>query len=78
MKKIFVESLNIKAIKCFMTMRIRGIEKSLNKSGPMGFMLNLGSNFADITDAEFNFSELDMIKQQKSDVLLQNSLIHHY
>jgi hypothetical protein len=44
----------------------------------MGFMLNLGSNFADITDAEFNFSELDMIKQQKSDVLLQNSLIHHY
>lgn len=59
-------------------MRIRGIEKNLNKSGPMGFMLNLGSNFADITDAEFNFSELDMIKQQKSDVLLQNSLIHHY
>jgi hypothetical protein len=43
-----------------MTLRIRGIEAILQKTGPMSWFLNLSSNFADITDAEFNFTELEM------------------
>jgi hypothetical protein len=61
-KKTFIENFKIKAINCFMTLRIRGIESILQKRGPMSWLLNLSSNFADITDAEFNFTELEMLK----------------
>lgn len=60
--KIFVNSLKISSIKFFMTLRIRGIEQTMRKGGPMGFILNLGSNFADISDAEFSFTDLEMVK----------------
>ena len=49
-----------------MTLRIRGIERILQKRGPLGFFLNIGSNFADISDAEFSFSELLMSGLQES------------
>ena len=60
--KIFVNSLKISAMKFFVTLRIRGIEQTMRKGGPMGFLLNLGSNFADISDAEFSFTDLEMAK----------------
>jgi hypothetical protein len=59
-EKLFLENFKIRAVKCFMTLRIRGIESILQKSGPMGWLLNLVSNIADITEAEFNFTELEM------------------
>lgn len=49
-------------MKFYVTLRIRGIETTLRKEGPMGFLLNLGSNFADISDAEFSFTDLEMNK----------------
>ena len=76
--KIFVNSLRISAIKFFVTLRIRGIEQTMRKGGPMGFLLNLGSNFADISDAEFSFTDLEMTKQQMSDVRLTENLINHF
>lgn len=60
--KIFVNSIKISAMKFYVTLRIRGIETTLRKGGPMGFLLNLGSNFADISDAEFSFTDLEMNK----------------
>jgi hypothetical protein len=60
--KIFVNSLKISPIKFFVTLRIRGIEQTMRKGGPMAFLLNLGSNFADISDAEFSFTDLEMTK----------------
>ena len=44
----------------------------------MGFLLNLGSNFADISDAEFSFTDLEMAKQQMSDARLTENLINHF
>lgn len=57
-KKVFIENINIKTMRINITLRIRGLEAQLQKRGALGFLLNIGSNFADITDAEFNFREL--------------------
>ena len=48
----------MKAFRINVTARIRGLERSLNKRGALGFLINFASNFADITDMEFNFREL--------------------
>lgn len=37
-------------------LRIRGIERVLKKRGALGFLMNFGSNFGDITGAEFVFA----------------------
>jgi hypothetical protein len=60
-----VNTIHIHAIKIVMSLRLRGIEHILNQRGPLGFLLNLSSNFADISDAEFNFDELtfDLVHQ---------------
>lgn len=77
-QKVFAEEIHIKAIKIKMTLRLRGIENVLNKKGPLGFLLNLSSNFADISDAEFNFDELFLEKVHESQECLLNSLTSHY
>lgn len=61
-----------------MTLRIRGIERILQKRGPLGFFLNIGSNFADISDAEFSFSELLMSGLQESQESIIDNLYNHY
>lgn len=65
-------------MKFYVTLRIRGIETTLRKGGPMGFLLNLGSNFADISDAEFSFTDLEMNKQQMSDARLTENFVNHF
>lgn len=60
--KVFVNSIKISPINLSMTLRIRGIEKMMGKGSPLGFILNLGSNFADISDAQFKFTSLEMAK----------------
>jgi len=76
--KVHVSNINIKAIQIIMTLRIRGIERVLEKRGPLGFMLNLSSNFADISDAEFSFTELQLLDLQLSEEALQANLMKHY
>lgn len=72
------ESAKINAIRMFMTLRIRGIESILQKRGPMSAFLNLGSNFADITDAEFNFTELEMSRGMQAEQTIYANLSSHY
>ena len=60
LNKIFVENILIKQFKMAVNFRIRGIERILKKRGALGFLLNFGSNFGDITGAEFIFSALDL------------------
>lgn len=62
--KVYTEEINFKAIRIYVTLRLRGIESVLKQRGPLGFILNLTSNFADITDAEFNFTEISLNKVQ--------------
>jgi len=62
--KVYTEEINFKAIRIYVTLRLRGIESVLKQRGPFGFFLNLTSNFADITDAEFNFTEISLNKVQ--------------
>jgi hypothetical protein len=76
--KVFVQSIKISGIKAFMTLRIRGIESVLKKRGPLGYLINLTSNFADITDSEFSFSELTFQNVQESWEILTESLVNHY
>jgi hypothetical protein len=57
-RKIYIKKLLISTVKITMTFRIRGIEQILGKSGFMYYILNFGSNFGDITEAEFTFSAL--------------------
>jgi hypothetical protein len=52
---VFIHDIRIGEIKLKLTMRVRGIERLLKKRGPFGLMLNIGSNFADISNAEFTF-----------------------
>ena len=59
-------------------MRIRGIEQILKKRGPFGLLLNLGSNFADISNAEFVFAELNLKGLQESQESLVNTLSMYY
>ena len=58
--------------------RLRGIEKVLKKRGPLGFVMNLGSNFADISDSEFVFSELRIQGLQESIENLNTRFYNHY
>ena len=55
MNKVFVDNIVIKQIKIAVNLRIRGIEGVLKKRGALGFLMNFGSNFGDITGAEFVF-----------------------
>lgn len=41
-------------------LRIRGIERVLKKRGVLGFLLNFGSNFGDITGAELIFAQMEL------------------
>ena len=77
-KKIYVEHFKIKAINCCMTLRIRGIESIMKQKNVMSVFLNLGSNFADITDADFNYTEMEIIKQQLTDETINTDIIKHY
>jgi len=38
----------------------------------------LGSNFADITDADFNYTEMEIIKQQLTDETINSDIVKHY
>ena len=60
LKKVFIENMVIKKIVINMSLKIRGIERMLNKRGALGFLINFGSNFGDITGAEFMFGELEL------------------
>lgn len=77
-KKTYVEHFKIKAINCCMTLRIRGIESILKQKNIMSVFLNLGSNFADITDADFNYTEMEIIKQQLTDETINSDIVKHY
>ena len=50
----------------------------LKKRGPLGFVMNLGSNFADISDSEFVFSELRIQGLQESIENLYTRFYNHY
>ena len=76
--QIFIEKLFVNPIRMFVTLRIRGIETILSKTGPLAVILNLGSNFADISDAEFNFTEYEAKQSTTSQEKLQNELMKHY
>jgi|LakMenEpi03Aug12_release.lakeMendotaPanAssembly.Ray.scaffolds.fasta_scaffold4971834_1 hypothetical protein len=41
----------------------------------MGWLLNLVSNIADITEAEFNFTELEMQKLAQANTMITENLI---
>ena len=56
LNKVFVENIVIKQITMQANLRIRGIERVLKKRGALGFLMNFGSNFGDITGAEFVFA----------------------
>lgn len=77
-RKIHIKWLVISTIKVNMTLRIRGIEGILQKSGPINYIINLSSNFADITDAEFTFSSLEFIDVQEREVSFIKHLKDHY
>ena len=55
LNKVFVGNIVIKQITMSANLRIRGIERVLKKRGALGFLMNFGSNFGDITGAEFVF-----------------------
>ena len=76
--KMLIEKLFVNPIRMFVTLRIRGIETILSKTGPLAVILNLGSNFADISDAEFNFTEYEAKQSTTSQEKLQNELMKHY
>ena len=76
--KAFVEDIIIDQINIQVTFRLRGIEKVLQKRGPLGFVMNIGSNFADISDSEFIFSELRISGLQESIENLQGRFYNHY
>ena len=60
LNKVFVDNIVIKKIVIGVNVRLRGVERILKKRGPMGFLLNIGSNFGDISGAEFMFNELEL------------------
>lgn len=61
-----------------MNLRMRGIERVLSKRGPLGFALNFGSNFGDITNAEFVFPQLELAGLNENENALYNQLSSHY
>lgn len=77
-QRVFLENLIIKMAKFHLTLRIRGIESILNFSGLMNYIVNLGSNFGDISDAEFLFTEMQILKQNVDETGIQTHVIEHY
>ena len=75
---MFVENIVIKEIKMAANLRIRGIERVLKKRGALGFLLNFGSNFGDITGAEFIFAELELAGLNETQEAISEQLVQHY
>jgi hypothetical protein len=44
----------------------------------MNYIVNLGSNFGDISDAEFLFTEMQILKQNVDETGIQTHVIEHY
>jgi len=59
LNKVFIENLVFKKIVITANVRLRGVEQILEKRGPLGLLINIGSNFGDISGAEIMFSELE-------------------
>lgn len=76
--KVFVENIVIKQIKMAVNLRIRGIERVLKKRGALGFLLNFGSNFGDITGAEFIFNEMELAGLNATQDVITSQLVKHY
>ena len=78
LKKVFIENMVIKKIVINMSLKIRGIERMLNKRGALGFLINFGSNFGDITGAEFMFGELELAGLNHTEETIGAQLKDHY
>jgi hypothetical protein len=61
---IYLEKAKAPEIRIYVTLRIRGLEKILKASGPLAFVLFVLSNMSDISDAEFTFTELQLLNEQ--------------
>jgi hypothetical protein len=55
-------------------MRVRGILSKLTDKGSLGVLVNLGSNFTDITNAEFQFQEFSIKNKQMSNKQLTKQI----
>mmetsp|Transcript_24165 Transcript_24165/g.32407 ORF Transcript_24165/g.32407 Transcript_24165/m.32407 type:complete len:90 (+) Transcript_24165:1284-1553(+) len=78
LNKVFIESMVIKKIVINTSLKIRGIERMLKKRGALGFLINFGSNFGDITGAEFMFEELELAGLNETQETISGQLTQHY
>lgn len=58
--KILIQSLNIKAIRLYITLRLRKVGESGKSAGILQSIINFFSSFTNISDAQIYFSEMDI------------------
>lgn len=68
----------IKKIVINANVRLRGVERILKKRGPLGLLINIGSNFGDISGAEIMFSELEFAGLNETSETISLLLTQHY
>ena len=78
LNKVFIENMVIKKIVINANVRLRGVERILKKRGPLGLLINIGSNFGDITGAEILFSELELAGLNETQETISGQLTQHY
>ena len=75
---MFLDNFVISMAKFYITLRIRGIESIMAFSGLMNYLVNIGSNFGDISDAEFSFTEMNLVKQNYDALQIQEQIKDYY
>lgn len=78
LNKVFIENMVIKKIVINANVRLRGVERILKKRGPLGLLINIGSNFGDISGAEIMFSELEFAGLNETSETISLLLTQHY
>jgi hypothetical protein len=75
---IFIEKAHFAEIKCYLTLRVKGLEKILKASGVLSTVLYLLGSLSNISDAEFIFPTLNISRETHEISTINKNLYKHY
>jgi hypothetical protein len=76
--KILVQKISIKAIRVYLTFRMKDLDKAMGSSGFLSDIVNFLSRFINISDASLYFKQIDIKNAYKTKDSIISILSTHY
>jgi hypothetical protein len=64
--KILIQEISIKALRLYLTFRVKSLETALGTTGLLQDFINFFSGFANISDASIYFTQIDIKNSYKT------------